>query len=91
MSRKQTAAVVRAANAAEVLVKAIPALPIELHLEVHAKLVAALIPILRETRANMRAECIVAIQHVPDYADLLYKSPEFMHKAVEGAVRRVRC
>lgn len=91
MSRKQNAAVIRAAEAAEALVKAIPALPIEVHLEVHAKLVAALIPILRMTRENMRAECVAAVQHVPGYAELLYKSPEHMHRAAEKAVGRVRC
>lgn len=91
MSRKQNEAVIRAAEVAEALIKAIPALPIEQHLEVHAKLVVALVPALREARRKMREECVHAVQHVPDYPGLLYKSPEHMHKAIEKSVGRVRC
>jgi len=83
--------VIRAADVAEALVRAIPTLPIELHLEVHAKIVTALTPALKAVRKQMRAECVAAIQHVPGYADLLYKDPQHMHRAVEDAVKRVRC
>jgi len=91
MKPKRNAALIRAADVAEALIKAIPALPVEQHMEVHGKIMIALVPALKKVRQEMRDECVHAVQHVPDYPGLLYKSPEHMHKAVEKAVGRVRC
>lgn len=88
---KKNRAVIRAADVAEALVKAIPAMPIDTHMEVHAKLVVALIPALQKVREEMRAECVEAVKHVHDYGGLLDKGPGHMHKAIEQAVGRVRC
>jgi hypothetical protein len=90
-ARKKNAALLRAADVAEALVKALPTLPIEQHLEVHGKIMVAMVPALKKVREEMRAECVSAVQHVPGYAALLYKEPQEMHKAIESAVRRVRC